>query len=58
MYVGNEIRNAVNYALPAVHSFERWMMTEYQPVQGRIEILNPTGIVEKPAVNVNIIEKP
>lgn len=58
MYVGNEIRNAVNTALPAVHSFERWMMIEYQPVQGRIEILNPTGIVEKPAVNVNIIEQP
>lgn len=56
MYISNEIRNVVNYALPAVHAFERWMMIEYQPVQGRIEILNPTGIVENPAVNVKIQE--
>lgn len=44
MYVSNEIRNAQNYALPAIHAFERWKFVEYQPVQGRLSILNPTGI--------------
>ena len=52
LYMSNEIRNVKNYALPAVHVFERWLPTEYQPVQGRIRILNPTGIVANPAVNV------
>lgn len=44
MYVSNEIRNMKNYALPAIHAFERWKFVEYQPVQGRIKILNPTGL--------------
>lgn len=44
MYVSNEIRNMSNYALPAIHAFERWKFVEYQPVQGRIQILNPTGL--------------
>lgn len=44
MYVSNEIRNSVNYALPAIHAFERWHFVSYQPVQGRIKILNPRGL--------------
>ena len=44
MYMSNEIRNADNPALPAIHAFERWKFTEFQPVQGRIQILNPSGI--------------
>lgn len=44
MYISNEIRNVSNYALPAIHAFERWKFKEYQPVQGRIKILNPTGM--------------
>ena len=44
MYLSNEIRNAANPSLPAVHAFERWIAKEYQPVQGRIRILNPTGL--------------
>lgn len=44
MYLSNEIRNISNPALPAVHGFERWIFREYQPVQGRIRILNPTGL--------------
>ena len=55
MFVGNEIRDVQTYTLPAVTAFERWRMFEYQPVQGRIEILNPTGIVDNPAINVNIV---
>lgn len=47
MYVSNEIRNVKNYALPAIHAFERWKFVEYQPVQGRIRILNPTGLTTK-----------
>ena len=46
MYISNEIRNANNPALPAIHTFDRWKMIEYQPVQGRIQILNPSGITE------------
>ncbi|MCK9198128.1 MAG: hypothetical protein M0P49_00825 [Bacilli bacterium] len=46
MYVSNEIRNSANPALPAIHAFERWKFVEYQPVQGRITILNPSGIAE------------
>ena len=44
MYVSNEIRNMANYALPAIHAFERWKFVEYQPVQARLQILNPTGM--------------
>jgi len=44
MYISNEIRNVQNYALPAIHAFERWKFVAYQPVQGRIKILNPTGM--------------
>lgn len=45
LYVSNEIRNAANTSLPAIHAFERWKFVEYQPVQGRLTILNPTGII-------------
>lgn len=43
MYISNEIRNVSNPALPAVHAFERFKMYEYQPVQGRIHVLNRDG---------------
>ncbi len=46
MYVSNEIRNMQNPALPAIHAFERWKFVEYQPVQGRIQIMHPTGFAE------------
>lgn len=46
MYISNEIRNANNPALPAIHTFERWKAVEYQPVQGRIQIANPSGLTE------------
>ena len=42
-YVSNEIRNAANHTLPAIHAFDRYLPMEYQPVQGKIEILNPSG---------------
>lgn len=45
-YVSNEIRNAELYTLPAVHAFERWKFVEYQPVQGRLQILNPSGLID------------
>ena len=43
LYVGNEIRDTENYQLPAVTAFERWLMIQYQPVQARIQIMNPSG---------------
>ena len=44
LYVGNEIRDTVNYQLPAVTAFERWLMVSYQPVQGRIRVVNVSGL--------------
>lgn len=44
LYVSNEIRNITNPALPNIHAFERWQFVEYQPVQGRVKILNETGL--------------
>lgn len=44
LYLSNEIRNAQNAALPAVHAFERFKLVAYQPVQGRVRILNTTGM--------------
>lgn len=44
MYVSNEIRNASLHTLPAIHCYERWKFVEFQPVQGRVNILNPTGL--------------
>lgn len=48
MFLSNEIRNSTNYALPAVHAFDRWKFVEYQPVQGRVKILNPMGRTDTP----------
>lgn len=42
-YVSNELRDPKNQNLPAISCFDRWEMFEYQPVQSRIHILNPTG---------------
>lgn len=49
MYVSNEIRNAMNPALPNVTAFERYVVHEYQPVQSRCTILNRSGM--RPAQN-------
>lgn len=46
LYVGNEIRDTDNYQLPAVTSFERFLFVQYQPIQGRIQIVNPSGLKE------------
>lgn len=43
LYISNEIRNAANPSLPAIHAFERYLVKEYQPVSGRIDILHPSG---------------
>ena len=44
MYISNEIRNSANPSLPSIHAFERFLMKEYQPVQGRIDILHSSGL--------------
>lgn len=43
LYISNEIRNSSNPSLPAIHAFERYLVKEYQPVSGRIDILHPSG---------------
>lgn len=44
MYVSNEIRNSMNPTLPAIHAFNRFKFMAYQSVQGRIKILNKSGL--------------
>ena len=44
MYISNEIRNSSNPSLPAIHAFERFLMKQYLPIQGRIDILNASGM--------------
>lgn len=44
MYISNEIRQNANPALPNICAFERYKFSSYQPVQGRIDIVNPTGL--------------
>ena len=44
MYISNEIRNSSNPSLPSIHAFERFLMKEYLPVQGRVDILNASGM--------------
>ena len=44
MYISNEIRNSSNPSLPAIHAFERFLMKSYMPCQGRIDILNSSGM--------------
>jgi hypothetical protein len=44
LYVSNEIRNINNPALPAIHAFERFKTVAYQPVLGKVAILNPSGL--------------
>lgn len=44
LYISNEIRNSVNPSLPAIHSFERFLLYRYQPVMSKVTILNPNGI--------------
>lgn len=47
MYMSNEIRKVDYHTLPAVTAFERWHFVQHQPIQGRIEILNPDGLLIK-----------
>ena len=44
LYISNEIRNSMNPSLPSIHSFERYKLVEMQPVQARVQILNPSGM--------------
>ena len=46
MYISNEIRDPENPALPALTAFQRYKFFEYQPVQGRLFVANPTGLRE------------
>ena len=52
MYLSNEIRDAKQTALPAFTAFERWLFLQYQPVQGRVHIFNPTGLRNNPEDDV------
>ena len=47
LYVSNEIRDTEQYELPGMTCFERWLFLQYQPVQGRIQIMNVSGTREQ-----------
>lgn len=47
LYVSNEIRNIANPALPAIHSFERFLIKDYMPVISKVKILNPSGLIKE-----------
>lgn len=47
LYLSNEIRDTEQYQLPGITCFERWMFLEYQPIQGRIQLLNTMGFREE-----------
>ena len=47
LYCSNEIRNIANPSLPALHCFERFIVKDYQPVMGKVKILNPSGIIKE-----------
>lgn len=49
LYISNEIRNASNVSLPSIHSFERFLVKSYQPVQARIHIVGANGYKNRPA---------
>ena len=44
LYVSNEIRNIQNPALPSIQAFDRYLVMQYFGVQGRVKILNPSGL--------------
>lgn len=44
LFVSNEVGNITNPVLPGIYAFERWAFYEFQPVQGRVKILHPTGL--------------
>lgn len=46
LYISNEIRNAANPSLPAIHSFERFKMHKMMPVMSKILIKNASGMRE------------
>jgi len=46
LYISNEIRDTEQYQLPGITCFERWRFLQFQPIQGRIQIMNPTGLRE------------
>lgn len=56
MYISNEIRDAENPQLPALTAFQRYKFFEYQSVQGRLMIANPSGIRERLVANDKIGE--
>jgi hypothetical protein len=46
LYISNEIRNSQNQNLPAIHSFDRFRMYSQFEVQGRVQILHPSGKIK------------
>ena len=56
MYFGNEIRQANNPSLPALWAFQRYKFDKYQPIQARIQILNPSGLRPDQSENQAFVE--
>lgn len=46
LFVSNEVGNITNPVLPSIYAFERWAFYEFQPVQGRVKVIHPSGLRE------------
>lgn len=46
LVVSNEIKTPSRLGLPSAYAYERFKFAEWQPVQGTIEAINPTGFPE------------
>ena len=51
MYISNEIRSNENPALPALTAFERYKLFELMGLQGRLQVVNPSGMREFTPLN-------
>jgi hypothetical protein len=52
LVISNEIKAQENLALPSVYAFERFKVTEWQPVQGEILAVNPSGFTKPEYANL------
>lgn len=50
LYMSNEVKDYSNVVLPNIYAFDRYLIDKYQPLQGRMTILNRSGIANNPYV--------
>lgn len=58
LYMSSEIKDYTNVVLPSIYAFDRYLIDKYQPLQGRMTILNRSGIANNPYVKSTGSAKP